>query len=82
MGKKNIWNKPFIVLDEIEKEKSVHPNIYEAALYQNGTTQNVKNHMVKGNLAYGRYRTISYDSMTWRNLKGYKEKKVEYGFNY
>lgn len=75
MMRKNVWMKPFIVLDEVNKEKAILPDIYEAALYQNGTSQHVKNQMARGSLAYGRYRTLSYNETTWKNLKGYK--KVE-----
>lgn len=80
--RKNVWWKPFIVLDEVKKEKAILPNVYEAALYQNGTAQHVKNQMARGSLAYGRYRTLSYDEKSWNNLKGYKKVEVINGLVY
>lgn len=77
--RKTVWWKPFIVLDEIERVKAILPDVYEAALYQHGTSQHVKNQMARGRLAYGRYRTLSYDETTWKNLKGYKTVKVNDG---
>lgn len=82
MMRKNVWMKPFIVLDEVNKEKTILPDIYEAALYQNGTSQHVKNQMARGSLAYGRYRTLSYDETSWNNLKGYKKVEVINGLVY
>ena len=79
MIRKNVWMKPFIVLDEINKEKAILPNVYKAALYQNGTAQHVKNQMERGRLAYGRYRTFPYNEITWNNLIGYKKIEVNDG---